>query len=301
MPKSSDNIETKVLRELRKPGLRSAARLSYSELAGKIGENKESVRAAVQRAERAMFIEKWRIILNPHAIGQELGGLQLDARLDDEGKARALAQIQLIEGVALVMNYHGSGVRVIFYYDSETAAQRKAELMTSICNCKKEDAIRMKLVMPPSDPLRKTDWMILGAISKNPRKRTAEIASELGLSSRTVNRLLKKLTDSRAIFLTAVRDVQRSLGLTCNYLVSCDDRAKRGIATLLEGKRLDFAQPFAEYYPISVFLDNIAEAEDFKKKLEKVEGVRWVRMDILKDFIFVEGWIDEVIQRNAAV
>ena len=300
MPRTSDNIETKVLKELRRPGLRSAARLSYSELASKIGENKESVRAAVKRAEKSMFIEKWRIILNPHAIGQELGGLHLDARLNDDEKARALAQIQLIEGVSLVMNYHGSGVRVIFYYDSEAASGRKIELIASICNCKKEDAIKMKLVMPASDPLRKTDWMVLRVISKNPRKRTAEIASELGLSSRTVNRLLKKLTDSRAIFLTAVRDVQRSLGLTCNYLVSCDERARAEIATLLEGKRLDFAQPFAEYYPISVFLDNIAEAEDFKKKLEIVPGVRWVRMDILKDFIFVDTWLDEVIQRNAA-
>ena len=291
-----------MLKELTGPGFKSAARISYSGLASKIGANKESVRAAVKRAERSQSIQKWRILLNPRIIGQELGAVQLDARLgDDSAKARAISQIEMIEGVVIVFNYHGTGVRVIFYYESEESARRKARLIASVCGSREEDTALMKVVFPSSGRLRKTDWMVLKAISKNPRESSAEVASELALSTRTVNRLIKKLTESRAIFLSTIKDVRNSLGLSVDYLIRCREESKGEVNKLVRSQTLNFALPNQkDYYSASLAFNNISEAEEFKGRLEKVIGVQEVRMDILKEHIFVDSWLDEVIQKNAA-
>jgi DNA-binding Lrp family transcriptional regulator len=302
LPRKSRNLEAKVLKELTGPGFKSAARISYSGLASKIGANKESVRAAVKRAEESQSIQKWRILLNPRTIGLELGAVQLDARLgDDSAKATALSQIELIEGVVIVFNYHGSGVRVVFYYESEESGRRKVRLIASLCGSREEDTTLMKVVFPSSGRLRKTDWMVLKAISKNPRRSSAEVASELALSSRTVNRLIKKLTESRAIFLSTIKDVRNSFGLAVDFLIRCSEESKGEVDKLVLGQTLNFVLPNQkEYYSVSLAFNNISEAEEFKGKLEKVQGVHEVRMDILKEHIFVDSWLDDVIQKNAA-
>jgi len=292
---------TKIQKELAGPGFHSEVRVPYSALARKVGSHKETVRLAVKRAERSQFIREWRALLNPLLIGQKLGSLHVEARLDGNEKTRAISQIRLIEGVAIIANYHGGSLRVAFYYESEESAERKIRLIASICDVKNEDTTFMKVDLSLRGTLKKTDWIVIKAISQNPRRKNVDIALELGLSSRTVNRRIRKITESRAIFLIALVDVEDSVGLSVNYLVRCSDQAKGEIDNLLEVQRLVFATPTTnEYYTALLVFKNISEAERFKEKLGKVPGVKEVRMYLLKEHIFVDSWLDGIIQRNAA-
>ena len=301
MSGDSEDIDSMLLKERTGPGFHSEVRVSYSELARKVGSHKETVRLAIKRAEKSQSIREWRVLINPQAIAQNLGALQVDARLDQKEQERAVSQIKLIEGVTLIASYLGGPLRVVIYHESEESAERKIRLIASICGVRKEDTTLVKVAPRFYGTLRRTDWMVLGAISKDPRKKSAEIASELGLSSRTVNRLIRKLTESRAIFLVGVIDVERSHGVSVSYLVRCNDEAKREVGKLVESQKVSFATPATnEYYTAILFFKNVSEAERFKDKLVNVPGVEEVRMYILRDHIFVDTWLDEVIRRNAA-
>jgi DNA-binding Lrp family transcriptional regulator len=301
LTRSSEEIGVKLLREQTSPGFHSEVRVRYSELASKVGAHKEIVRLAVKRAEKSQFIREWKILLNPSLIGQMFGTLQVESRLDEKEMAAALAQIKLIEGVAIISIYQGGSLRVVIYYDSEKSAERKIQLIASICGVKKEDTTLVKVVVPVTSTLKRTDWKVLKAISKNPRRKSADISSELRLSTRTVNRIIKKLTESRAIFMSALVDIEKSLGLTVSYLIRCSEEAKEHVHRLVESQMVDFSTPGAnEYFIALLYLKNISEAERFREQLKKVPGVEEVRMYLLKEHIFVDSWLDEVIQKNAA-
>ena len=301
MTTSSEELGVKLLRERTRPGFHSEVRVNYSELASKVGAHKEIVRLAVKRAEKSQFIREWRILLNPHLIGQTFGSLQIESRLDGKEVVRALAQIKLVDGVAIISVFQGGSLRVVIYYDSEESADRKIQLIASICGVKKEDTTLVKVAVPVTRTLKKTDWEVLKAISKNPRRKSADISSELSLSTRTVNRIIKKLTDSRAMFMSAIVDVEKSLGLTVSYLIRCSEEAKEHVHKLVESQMVDFSTPGTnEYFMALLYLKNISEADRFREQLKKVPGVEEIRMYLLKEHVFVDSWLDEVIQRNAA-
>ena len=301
LPGDSEDLDSMLLKERTGPGFHSEVRVAYSALARKVGSHKEIVRLAIKRAEKSQSIREWRVLINPQAIGQKLGALQVDARLDMKEQERAVSQIKLIEGVTLIASYHGGPLRVVIYYESEESAGRKIQLIASICGVNEEDTTLVKVTPTFNGKLRRTDWMVVRSISKNPRRKSAEIASELGLSSRTVNRLIGKMTESRAIFLVAVIDVERSHGVSVSFLVKCNEEAKREVGKLVEGQRVSFATPATnEYYTTILFFKNVSEAEQFKGRLDSVHGVEKVQMYILRDHVFVDSWLDEVIQRNAA-
>jgi hypothetical protein len=52
------------------------------------------------------------------------------------------------------------------------------------------------------------------------------------------------------------------------------------------------------YYPVSLFFNNISEAEEFREKLERVQGVLETQMNIMKEFIFIDSWLDDVLQKH---
>ena len=69
--------------ELTSPGsFRWDIRESYASIAAKIGVDEETVRRRVNRARQSGFLKGWQLLLNPHLIGLESAGAQLE--VDDE-------------------------------------------------------------------------------------------------------------------------------------------------------------------------------------------------------------------------
>jgi len=46
---------------------------------------------------------------------------------------------------------------------------------------------------------------------------------------------------------------------------------------------------------LTLVVDNLVEAEELLDWIRKLDGVRNVKMELLKDFIFVDEWLDETI------
>jgi len=80
------------------------------------------------------------------------------------------------------------------------------------------------------------------------------------------------------------------------FLISCLDDQKRRIEKEIEsrGERIDFEYAsLRDLLLITLLADNLVTAEDLFIHIKNMNGVKDTRMDMMKDFIFVDDWLDE--------
>ncbi len=111
------------------------------------------------------------------------------------------------------------------------------------------------------------------------------------------------MIEDNVMYLIPVRNVKNALGILCSYLIRCEESFKKEIDSLLkseEQQKIDFALQNAKGFSlVSLLLNNVSEAEQFQDKFRRVNGVKQVHMNILNDFIFVDSWLEEILERNA--
>jgi hypothetical protein len=64
-------------------------------------------------------------------------------------------------------------------------------------------------------------------------------------------------------------------------------------------QRVDFVYAMKGLFNISLLLDNVTAADELAETPRALPGVRDLRMNIMKNFIFVDNWLDEVLERKA--
>jgi len=295
-------VQTQVLKELTSPAsFQWNARESYAQIAKKLGMDEETVRLTVRRAMESGFVEKWRIILNPKLLGQESAAVMLIVEDNTRSKTQVISQLRLVDGVMLIFDFHGKAIRVVFNFASEQNLKRKLELLRSICRCKESQSVYWITTSPACTVnLRKIDWEILRAISRDPRRNLGALASELKVSSRTVNRRLRAMIEGKAFYLIPVRNLKKSAGLLCNFIIQHEPKSHGEIEEVLDRfrPRMDFVYMERGLYNVSLMLDNITTADEISETLGSVRGVDDVKMNIVKDFIFVDEWLDDVFERK---
>jgi hypothetical protein len=85
----------------------------------------------------------------------------------------------------------------------------------------------------------------------------------------------------------------------CCFLISCHDEQKRQIEKEIasRGERIDFEyNSLSDLLLITLVTDNLARAEDLLSHIKEINGVMEARMDVMKDFIFVDDWLDEQVE-----
>jgi hypothetical protein len=70
-------------------------------------------------------------------------------------------------------------------------------------------------------------------------------------------------------------------------LIRADDQRVDFVYTSLRG-----------IYNVSMIFDNITEADELRERIGSTRGVRDVKMNILRDFIFVDDWFEDTILRR---
>jgi DNA-binding Lrp family transcriptional regulator len=216
-----------------------------------------------------------------------------------ERKSEIISQLRLIEGVVIILDFHGKSFRVVLYYPNATSLQRRIDLIRSICGFEGQVPNWTTPSPRPDMKVGPTDWKILRAIRKDPRKEVGSIAKQVGVSTRTVNRRLRMMTESHVAYLIPMRGVKLSKGVICCFLISCRDEQKRQIEIEIErrGERIDFEyNSLSDLLLISLLKDNLARAEDLFSLVKNTKGVKDASMDVMKDFILVDEWLDEQIE-----
>jgi len=291
------------MKELTSPSsFRWDIRESYGSIAAKIGVDEETVRRRVNRARDSGFLKGWQVVLNPHVIGRESAGAHLT--VDDENrKDSVISEIEKLDGVVIMINFHGRSLRVIFYHKGEEDLADKTQLLSSICQS--DQAIVWGGGFPSSSlKLKRTDWEIVRALRKGPRGSPSEIADDVGVSTRTVKRRITGLTRGLAFYLLPMLDYDKYPGVAVDFLVFCPDPQKKyQLDKLVPAKtdRIVFSFVDAKGFSIYAILClNISEAENIHDWLRGLDGVEKVRMDTMRNNSVVRGWLDEEIEKQLA-
>jgi DNA-binding Lrp family transcriptional regulator len=296
-----DPLDVRIVKEIQSPAsFRWNARESFASIAKKLGVDEETVRKRLAHMRQAGVLQSWRLIPNPHLIGQEIGVIDLESS-DSRSKVTAIPQIKLVEGVVRIFDYQGARLGVLLYYGSEEAAERRVQLISSICGC--DRANYWNLGFPACElTLKKIDWQIVKAIGKEPRKKLSEIAREVKVSTRTIRRRLDLMTKGNAFFMLAVVDFKKITAVPCNFRIFCPDRGKkRALDNLILSKQgqIYFAHTSAaEHSSFSLVCANVAEAEEVYSWMRTLDGVKDVRMAIIREILPVHEWLDGEIERK---
>ena len=289
------------MKELTSPrSFRWDIRESYASIAEKIGVDEETVRRRVKRARASGFLKGWKLVLNPHLIGLESMGMHLEID-DEERKPVVVSQIEKLDGVVILVDFHGRALRIILYYQDERDLEGKLQRICSICGSDK--LTRWQGGFPASDlKMKRTDWEIVKAFPKDPRRSPSEVAEEVRVSTRTVKRRLTLMTENSSIFMLPELNYDKSLGVACDYLVVCSDEAKRREVNSQMRAKLDrvvFSLTDVKGFSIfALICVNLSEGEQIHKWIKGLDGVSEVRVDIMRENILVEKWLDEEIEKR---
>jgi len=297
----TENLSVRILKELTSPGsFQWNFRESYAKLATRLGVDKETVRLAVKKAIGSQIVVGWRLVINPHFFGMQLAGFQLEVSTSRD-KEEVISQLRLVDGLLLILDFHGPGLRIATYYENESALLRKVELIKTICGFAEQVPYWTTQMPRPRVKLRTIDWKIISLIRKDPRRDVSEISEKVRVSSRTVNRRLRMMIEEKVAYLIPLRNVRKSRGVVACFLIYCSEEEKQEVLAEMEsrGKAIDFSYTSVKYlYILSILLDNLSESEDLLAWLKSRKTIRGVRMEIMKDFLFLDDWLDEMVTRQ---
>jgi hypothetical protein len=206
-----------------------------------------------------------------------------------------------VDGVLFIVDLQGESLHVFLYCESEQAILRRTALISSISG-DTNPLIQRKVGFPRCDlSVTRTDLLILKSLRRDLRKDTAEIASEIGISTRTVERRISLLTANNAFFRLLRPDFKRAEGTVCRAVISYGDGKKKAALDGMIGSRLErivfsvTAESTASQF--TFVCDNAVEAEEIGEWIQGLDGVVEARMGIIREFILVSGWLDDEIER----
>jgi len=297
-----DDLDIRIFKELGSPSsLQWNVRETYSNIARRVGVDEETVRRRVKRAEKLGSVAGWRMMINPHLIGCDAAGIDLQI-IDEERKDKAVGEIARIDGVTKILDYRGKGLQVTLYYPDDNARKRKTELIKSICSSP-EDPTVWNMEFPHSNvKLTITDWEIVQTMLEDARKSLATVSKSTGVSVRTISRRLTSLIEEHAVYLQGTPNFRNFSGLACVFLVYCPDRKEKRVVddlVLSKAPRIEIFNTSSKQHSTFVTMfDNLIEVDEFDKWIRTLEGVKNVKMGVMKELIIVQDWLRDEIGRR---
>ncbi len=296
-----DDLDLRITREFGSPkSPRWNVRISYADIARRLGIDEETVRLRVKRAQERGFLPTLRLMVNPHLLDCEAVSLELDVGRE-EAKAKVISQIRLVDGVTDILDYRGTGLQVTLYSPEGEMQSRKIQLLESLCGSPRS-ALWTSRFPRPTMRMRTIDWRILDALREDARRDLAEVAASLGVSVRTVQRRLAAMKEGKAVYLAGTPNVPAVAGIVCCFVVHCPDPPKkRTVDGVIHStlRRVGAADTSSQdYSAFGMPCENLTAADQILGKLNGLDGVEDASMHILREFVVSQDWLRGEIQRR---
>jgi DNA-binding Lrp family transcriptional regulator len=198
-----DDLDVKILRSLisesavspSNPQLRSSLRA----IAARLGTDDATVSYRYRKLQQAGYMSVWQLVVNPNFFGCKMVRLMVDVQ-PEAAKGDMIRKLKLIQGVIVLLNFHGRALGLMTMYNSDESRRRTVELISRITN--PENLTQTHMILPRSETnrLTETDVAIIRLLSKDARKSPMHVAKELGLSTKTVRKRVDKLRRESTIF-----------------------------------------------------------------------------------------------------
>lgn len=299
-----DDLDVKIFRELGSASsLQWNVRETYSGIARRIGVDEETVRRRIKKAEVLGSIICWKMMINPHLVGCEASGIDLE--VDDESKKdRILHELRLFRGIVKILNFRGRELQITFYHSKDEFEER-VRAIRSICSAPDEPIV-WRMAFPQSlAKITVSDWKILLEMLDDARESLETVSKATGISVRTVTRRLTRLVDERGVYLQGVPNFQNFAGLSCVFLVVCPEVSKKKEVDqkiLSSVSRIEIVNTNSKNVSTFVTMfENLSQVDEVITYLQSLDGVSTVKMGIMKELIAVQDWLKDEIEKRMAL
>ncbi len=271
-------------------------RASMAAAARHTGLSRDAARQRMQRLEDRGIIVGWDVVVNPGLLGSEMTRFEFDCP-DGPDKARLMEQLATLEGARILFDYHGGGLAGL-YYTAPEHGRRWLALLESLAPSAPR-AIPVHIPAPTIKPTRAT-WRLIQVLRAGPRAPLADIAAELGVSTKTARRRIEALQAGRGAFLTLGTDFSRfEKGIVVEAKVAAEDpsairrqiEAWPGVTYMNQGGPVVVA---------SIVVETPMDVTRTREALAAMPGVTWSACHILQQRLLLHDWLDAQIEHRIA-
>lgn len=276
-------------------------------LAKKLGETPRLVKDRVARMERTGIIGAYDVLPDPVTLGLSLRTYALRAPTvaSKEGAAKRL---RAIDGVLGFVDFLDEYAHVSIAYANEgELEERLGRVLAALGGATPEAYYVPAPDRPRPGALTRTDWRIVRALRGDARRPTTEVAEELGITTKTVQRRLEKMSTEGAIDAFArldSRGFEEVLFATLKLRLQLPE-AMEGMQ-MLHGDVLANAWALCSaelligdaHFDVVVAPRSPKGLRELVEKASKLPGVVEVEGHVATELVWMPEWIDAQIDRR---
>lgn len=283
-------------------------RRSPEKIARRLRVSPATVRRRIGRWRTDGFLLGYDVLPHPELLGSRMAARVLEFT-DPRAQRRALGAIRLIDGMVQI-DPARSNLLAVYYTDTPGPSQRRRRQLEALEEVT-EVGPELTFDLPAcAYRMSRTDWRLLAALRRAPEARRSVIATELGLSTRTVARRLDAILDAGAVMFDPIFEFSRFCQTIAVLVASVEQPARR--PEILHRIRAlhpssvptqgpTRTDPSAEAPPVQLWVTapTTAELDQLGARVAHLPGVRNVMLWYESSTLPIREWLDEQIDRLA--
>ena len=280
------------------------SRLNPWVIAKKVGADGNTVKLRLSKMKRSGFVRYFQIYPNFRLLGVSDVAYLFHVG-DVLDKYEIIEKCSLVDGVTEIHNFIGNHVCIDFSYQDPRDEARRLELFRRLTRCDSPERFYERTMPPVEIELSHADWRIIKALRYDAMKPLSKVASELGLTLKTVRRRFDRMTQNNAVIIVpVVNPAEMADTITHSLLVyPSPDRRNQVLARAMQEFDntcfLSYTSE-ADNAMLCLAARTLAETEDNLLRAKRIEGMRDVRLLVLREMREYTQWVDSAIDRKIA-
>ncbi|MDD1747349.1 MAG: winged helix-turn-helix transcriptional regulator, partial [Methanomassiliicoccales archaeon] len=292
----------------------------FHELGKSLGISAPSIQKRVAELERSGRVQKYVAYLHPDAFGCYMAIVQGHCKgvltkkavrmIGEHGTVRSLAYGAMNQVIAITVRRSSAELAELMSIMSEKCGIENLQTFllgdSFFLGEKVKERFISKNVRRAPPELKRNDYRIILALKQNARKSLADIAKEVGISSKTVRRRLNRLIESNVIEFKVLKTPRSDQDIYFHINITLTSRSwKEAFFVRL---RKDFHQEldrvaFFDNPPKAVFVDGlvmtIEELQSIVDRLAMLPEVETVTPNIVLKAYYFDTNLDKMLVRMA--
>lgn len=281
--------------------------LKPSRIAKEVGAAVNTVKTRIARMEDVGVIAGYHLMPNLRHLGLT-GAAYYFASPPDNQKMGAMASIEGVHGGLELHDFLGGGFCVDFTYDDAATLDARLEKLTAIT----DEANPVKFYdrdMPRVErALTSLDWRILQALRSHATRSLDDVATELGVTGRTVRRRYARMASEGSFFSVPMIDGSKAEGLFLfELLLYLEPEASEIVSAAVVHEFQDShvyayvpSSPELGHLDLLLFARSTAEVEKLRAKAEAIDGIAQADAWLFRGLYDHSAWMDEAIDARIA-
>jgi DNA-binding Lrp family transcriptional regulator len=188
-------------------GLGFDPRRSPEVIAKQLGVSPATVRRRLTLWRVRGFLLGYDVLPHPGLLGGRLAARTIDFP-NPITQERAIGSLSLIDGMIQIVRAR-TMLAAVYFLDSETQAERRLRQLQGVDGASWVGPEMVFEFPPCSRRMSGLDWRLVRALRRNPEASVAQLAEEVGRSTRTTSRRFDSLLDEGALIFDPIFEFSR--------------------------------------------------------------------------------------------